>query len=212
MTKLDVNQRTILEGRYLQRDESGKIIETPEEMFWRVALAIAKAEVIWGKDQAEIDALAADFRDMMANLLFLPNSPTLMNAGKARGLQYSGCYVLPVEDSLDCIFEAVKRAALIQQSGGGTGFAFSRLRSKDSIVESTGGRASGPVSFMRVFNAATEAVKQGGARRGANMGILRVDHPDIIEFIECKLGGELANFNTSVAITDEFMEALSKDG
>ena len=199
----------VLAERYLSRRE-GKVIETPEEMCWRVARSIADAEARFGRSPAASQEIATAFYDMMVEGQFLPNSPTLMNAGKDNQLQFSACYVLPVGDSMEEIFDSVKAAAIIHKSGGGTGFAFSRLRPKDDIVSSTGGRASGPVSFLRVFNGATEAVKQGGTRRGANMGILKVDHPDILEFIDCKLDGGITNFNISVAATDTFMEALSR--
>jgi ribonucleoside-diphosphate reductase alpha chain len=200
----------VLRERYLTRKD-GEVIETPEEMCWRVALSIAAGEARYGRSPAAVREIAEAFYETMIDGSFLPNSPTLMNAGKGNGLQYSACYVLPVGDSMEEIFDSVKAAAIIHKSGGGTGFAFSRLRPKDDIVKSTGGRASGPVSFLRVFNGATEAVKQGGTRRGANMGILKVDHPDILEFIECKLDGGITNFNISVAATDAFMDALEKD-
>ena len=200
----------VMKERYLARDSQGRQ-ETPEDMCWRVATAVAAAEEQWGRSSEEIEAIAEEFYNVMVENLFLPNSPTLMNAGTNNGLGYSACFVLPIEDSIEGIFDAIKYAALIHKSGGGTGFAFSRLRPKGSQVRTTAGVASGPVSFMRVFDAATEQVKQGGRRRGANMGILRVDHPDILEFINSKLQGGITNFNISVAATDRFMEALSKN-
>ncbi|MEM2785289.1 MAG: ribonucleotide reductase N-terminal alpha domain-containing protein, partial [Candidatus Nitrosotenuis sp.] len=210
MSVLGINALQVLQRRYLLRDETGRIIESPTQLFRRVAKAIALAELNY-EQNADIKKIEEEFFEIMSNFEFLPNTPTLMNAGTRVG-QLAACFVVPVEDSLTGIFDAAKSTALIHQTGGGTGFSFSKLRPQGDYVKSIDGAASGPITFMTVFDRTTEVIKQGGKRRGANMGILSVEHPDILDFVQCKSKeGFLTNFNISVAVTDRFMNAVKKN-
>lgn len=218
-TPIGVNQNagipllveSLLAERYLLKDENGKVVETTDQMFHRVAQTIAKVEAKYGASDAEIKVLADRFYVLMAEGRFLPNSPTLMNAGREDGM-LSACFVQDVEDSIDGIFEAVKNTAIIQKAGGGTGFSFDRLRPAGDTVRSSGGTTSGPLSFMKVFSETTNAIQQGASRRGANMGMMSIDHPDILKFIQAKQDlNALTNFNISVKITDSFMEKLQNE-
>jgi ribonucleoside-diphosphate reductase alpha chain len=207
---LTANAETVLAHRYLRKNEDGKVIETAQQMFMRVAQVVAAIDRHYDP-AVDVDLQAAQYYELMASLSFLPNSPTLMNAGTEQG-QLAACFVLPIEDNLESIFDGLRNAALLHQSGGGVGYSFSRLRPAGDVVRHTGGVASGPVSFMRVFDQATEVVKQGGRRRGANMGVLQVDHPDILSFIHAKDGKDaLNNFNLSVGVSDTFMKAVADD-